>query len=203
MIMNILITVIILFLISYIIGSIPFGLIFTNLWGYGDIRKLGSGNIGATNALRTGNKILALLVLFFDSFKSFFIIIFFKYFELLNNHEIYLFILLSGTVIGHCFPVWLNFRGGKGIATLLGGLIGVNFSIGLLICLIWMIIIFITKKSSLASLLSISFLPISSFIFYGYLEFIISCFLLIIIFFRHKENLIRLAKGVEPKIFKK
>ena len=100
--MNIFTEILILFSISYVIGSIPFGLILTNLWGYGDIRKIGSGNIGATNALRTGNKILALLVLLLDAFKSLFLIIIFKYLELTNDNAIYLFILLSGSIIGHC-----------------------------------------------------------------------------------------------------
>ena len=109
--MNIFTEILILFSISYFIGSIPFGLILTNLWGYGDIRKIGSGNIGATNALRTGNKILALLVLLLDAFKSLFLIILFKYFELTNDNATYLFILLSGSIIGHCFPIWLKFKG--------------------------------------------------------------------------------------------
>ena len=130
--MNIFTEILILFSISYFIGSIPFGLILTSWWGYGDIRKIGSGNIGATNALRTGNKILALLVLLLDAFKSLFLIILFKYFELSNDNATYLFILLAGSIIGHCFPIWLKFKGGKGIATMLGGLIGISVSISLL-----------------------------------------------------------------------
>ena len=199
--MNIFTEILILLSISYFIGSIPFGLILTNLWGYGDIRKIGSGNIGATNALRTGNKILALLVLLLDAFKSLFLIILFKNLELTNDNANYLFVLLSGTIIGHCFPIWLKFKGGKGIATMLGGLIGISFSIGFFICLIWVIIASITRRSSLSSILSISFLPITSFIFFGHLEFLISCFLLVIICFKHKENIFRLVKGKEPKIF--
>ncbi len=199
--MNIFTEILILFSISYFTGSIPFGLILTNLWGYGDIRKIGSGNIGATNALRTGNKILALLVLLLDAFKSLFLIIIFKYFELSSDSTTYLFILLAGSIIGHCFPIWLKFKGGKGIATMLGGLIGINFSIGFFICLIWIIIASITRRSSLSSILSISFLPIISFIFYGHLEFLLSFFLLGIVYFRHKENIFRLVKGKEPKIF--
>ena len=173
--MNVFTEILILFSISYFIGSIPFGLILTNWWGYGDIRKIGSGNIGATNALRTGNKILALLVLLLDAFKSLFLIILFKYFELNNDNSTYLFIL--------------------------GGLIGINLSIGFLVCLIWVIIAFITRRSSLSSILSISFLPIISFIFYGHMEFLLSCFLLGIVCFRHRENIFRLVKGKEPKIF--
>ncbi len=199
--MNIFTEIIILFSISYFVGSIPFGLILTYLWGYGDIRKIGSGNIGATNALRTGNKILAFLVLLLDAFKSLFLIIIFKYFEFSNDSTTYLFILLAGSIIGHCFPIWLKFKGGKGIATMLGGLIGINFSIGFFVCLIWVIIASITRRSSLSSILSISFLPIVSFIFFGNLEFLLSCFLLGIVCFRHKENIYRLVKGEEPKIF--
>ena len=117
------------------------------------------------------------------------------------NFPEFVYIASLSIFIGHVFPIWLKFKGGKGIATMLGGLIGINFSIGFLVCLIWVIIAFITRRSSLSSILSISFLPIISFIFYGHMEFLLSCFLLGIICFRHKENIFRLVKGEEPKIF--
>ena len=153
---HIIIIALTLFFISYLIGSIPFGLILTHLWGYGDIRRVGSGNIGATNALRTGSKLLAFLVLFLDAFKSFFIIKVFKFFDYSKDLEILIFMILIGCIIGHCYPVWLKFKGGKGVATILGGLIGINLSIGILIGSIWLFAIFTFKKSSLSSLLSIS-----------------------------------------------
>ena len=200
---NIIIIAVTLFFISYLIGSIPFGLILTRLWGYGDIRKVGSGNIGATNALRTGSKLLAFLVLFLDAFKSFFIIKVFKFFDHSKNLEILIFIILIGCIIGHCYPIWLKFRGGKGVATVLGGLIGINLYIGILISSIWLFLIFTFKKSSLSSLLSISCLPIVIFIFYGFYELIFSILLFTIICFRHKDNIKRLLKSEEPNVFGK
>ena len=200
---NIMIIAITLFFMSYLIGSIPFGLILTNLWGYGDIRKVGSGNIGATNALRTGSKLLAFLVLFLDAFKSFFIIKVFRYFNHSENLEILIFIMLIGCIVGHCYPIWLKFKGGKGVATVIGGLIGINLYIGILICSIWLFIIFIFRKSSLSSLLSVSCLPIVTFIFYGFYELVFSILLLVIICFRHKDNIKRLLKSEEPNVFGK
>ena len=200
---HIIIIALTLFFISYLIGSIPFGLILTRLWGYGDIRKVGSGNIGATNALRTGSKLLAFLVLFLDAFKSFFIIKVFKFFNYSKDLEILIFIILIGSIIGHCYPVWLKFKGGKGVATILGGLIGINLSIGILIGSIWLFVIFTFKKSSLSSLLSISCLPIVIFIFYGFYELIFSILLFVIICFRHKGNIKRLIKSEEPNVFEK
>ena len=200
---HIIIIALTLFFISYLIGSIPFGLILTHLWGYGDIRRVGSGNIGATNALRTGSKLLAFLVLFLDAFKCFFIIKVFKFFDYSKDLEILIFIILIGCTIGHCYPIWLKFRGGKGVATVLGGLIGINLSIGILIGLVWLFAIVTFKKSSLSSLLSISCLPIVFFIFYGFYELIFSILLFVIICFRHKDNIKRILKSEEPNVFGK
>ncbi len=192
-----------LFLISYLVGSIPFGLILTNLWGYGDIRKVGSGNIGATNALRTGNKLLALLVLLLDSLKGYATIKIFIFSNYTKNLDTLVFLLLFGCVLGHCYPIWLKFRGGKGIATTLGCLIALNFSIGILICFCWLIVCLIFKKSSLASLLSISCLPFITFIYFGPYELIFSILLMTMIYLRHKDNIVRILKSEEPSVFSK
>ncbi|MAC61505.1 MAG: acyl-phosphate glycerol 3-phosphate acyltransferase [SAR116 cluster bacterium] len=191
------------FSISYLVGSIPFGLILSNLWGYGDIRKVGSGNIGATNALRTGNKLLAFLVLLLDSLKGYLIITIFTFSNYSENLDAFIFLILFGCVFGHCYPIWLKFRGGKGIATTLGCLIALNFSIGILICLCWLAVCLISKKSSLASLLSISCLPFITFIYYGIYELIFSIMLMLMIYLRHKDNLIRILKSEEPNVFGK
>ena len=194
---------IVFFSISYLVGSIPFGLILSYLWGYGDIRKVGSGNIGATNALRTGNKLLAILVLLLDSFKGYLTITIFTFSNYSENLDALIFLLLFGCVFGHCYPIWLKFRGGKGIATTLGCLIALNSSIGILICLCWLAVCLISKKSSLASLLSISCLPFITFIYYGIYELIFSTLLMAMIYLRHKDNFKRILKSEEPNVFGK
>ena len=198
--MNIFTEILILFSISYFIGSIPFGLILTNLWGYGDIRKIGSGNIGATNALRTGNKILALLVLLLDAFKSLFLIILFKYFELTNDNATYLFILLSGSIIGHCFPIWLKFKGGKGVAAYLGILFGLNFSYALVFILSWLTIIFVTKYVSLGSIVSSLIVLLLNVYLEGFNNSIMLFLFLLLIIYSHRTNIGRLKSGTENKI---
>ena len=200
---NIFILLTLCFLTSYFIGSIPFGLILTRVWGYGDIRNVGSGNIGATNVLRTGNRFLALIVLILDSFKGFVVINLLSLFIITNNIETILLIGVFGCVIGHCYPLWLNFKGGKGVATSLGAFIGFDFFIGFLICIIWLITAFFYRKSSLASLVSLSCSPFIVFIFYGYSETVLSLFIFLVICLKHKENIKRLTNGNEPKLFSK
>ena len=200
---QILILLILCFLISYSVGSIPFGLILTRVWGYGDIRDVGSGNIGATNVLRTGNRVLALIVLILDALKGFVVINLLYLFIITNNIEVILLIGVFGCVIGHCYPLWLKFKGGKGVATSLGAFIGFDFFIGFLICIIWLITTFFYRKSSLSSLISLSCSPFIVFIFYGYLESIFSLFIFLVICLKHRENIKRLTNGNEPKLFSK
>ena len=200
---QILILLILCFLISYSVGSIPFGLILTRVWGYGDIRDVGSGNIGATNVLRTGNRVLALIVLILDALKGFVVINLLYLFIITNNIEVILLIGVFGCVIGHCYPLWLKFKGGKGVATSLGAFIGFDFFIGFLICIIWLITTFFYRKSSLSSLISLSCSPFIVFIFYGYLESILSLFIFLVICLKHRENIKRLTNGNEPKLFSK
>ena len=187
--------------IPYLIGSIPFGLIFSKLNGYGDIRKIGSGNIGATNVLRTGNKKLALLVLICDGFKGYLSVIFVTIFLSNNYNEISLCIAIIFVIIGHCFPIWLKFKGGKGVATILGCLLALSLFLVTIILISWLIIALIFKKSSLSSLISIFCIPLLVLILFGINLSISFYIVFLIISFRHKENIIRLLNGSEPKIF--
>lgn len=201
-----------IFIICYLIGSIPFGLILTKLFDNNDLRNIGSGNIGATNVLRTGNKTLALLTLILDLSKSFIpLFIFFKlyphpiindFFNLIIVDKIFL-ILVFGYffVLGHCFPIWLKFKGGKGIATSLGVILSIDFFIGLCLLTIWILVFLIFKISSLSALISSTSFPILIFFKYEKVNLLyLSILLTIFVFFTHRTNIIRLLKKEEKKI---
>ena len=196
------------FTFGYFVGSIPFGLILAKAYGLGDIRKIGSGNIGATNVLRTGNKKIALMTLLLDGIKGAFAIFItreaFNY-EILTNliNDIIFFECVVGVaaVIGHCFPIWLKFKGGKGVATGFGIILCFDLLVGILSLITWLLIIKLFKVSSLSALVSYFFIPI--FIFLNSPEnniFISSILISCICFFKHKENIKRLFTGSEPKI---
>ena len=194
-------------LFGYHIGSIPFGLILTKLSGLGDIRNIGSGNIGATNVLRTGNKKLAFITLIMDAGKGAFAIylgvLLFNFLEISNfvSLELLKSMIAILSVIGHCFPIWLKFKGGKGVATGLGAILFLNLTIGIIALLIWIIITKLFKMSSLSALFTYFILPI--LIYYYDKEnyfFIASLLISIICWFQHRENIKRLLKGLEPKI---
>ena len=182
-------------ILSYFIGSIPFGLLITKLFKLGDIREIGSGNIGATNVLRTGNKLAAAITLFFDIFKGSLALITTKYF--FNDLMFLSFIFVY---LGHIFPIWLKFKGGKGVATFIGGLLIINFKISVLFLFTWLIIAKLFKISSLSALISFLIIFIYSTIFEGRDFIILMSFFLIINFFTHRQNILRLAKGEETKI---
>ena len=201
-----------IFIICYLIGSIPFGLILTKLFDNNDLRNIGSGNIGATNVLRTGNKTLALLTLILDLSKSFIpLFIFFKlyphpiindFFNLIIVDQIFL-ILVFGYffVLGHCFPIWLKFKGGKGIATSLGVILSIDFFISLCLLTIWILVFLIFKISSLSALISSTSFPILIFFKYEKVNLLyLSILLTIFVFFTHRANIIRLLKKEEKKI---
>ena len=201
-----------IFIICYLIGSIPFGLILTTLFDNNDLRNIGSGNIGATNVLRTGNKTLAFLTLILDLSKSFIpLFIFFKlyphpiindFFNLIIVDQIFL-ILVFGYffVLGHCFPIWLKFKGGKGIATSLGVILSIDFFIGLCLLTIWILVFLIFKISSLSALISSTCFPILIFFKYEKVNLLyLSILLTIFVFFTHRANIIRLLKKEEKKI---
>ena len=189
-----------LIIIFYLIGSLPFALILTKLSGFGDIRNIGSGNVGATNVLRTGNKYLAFIVLSLDIIKGFIpLIILQVYFEdlsLLNK-----IILGHFAILGHIFPVWLKFKGGKGVATYIGFLFSINPYIGLLFLILWMAVALSTKYSSLGSLTAILVAPIY-FIFINFNLYIgiFFIYLSLIIYLKHTENIKRLLNKTESKI---
>ena len=187
--------IIVVLFYSYFLGSIPFGLIITKIFLDQDIRDVGSGNIGTTNVLRTGKKSLAIATLIFDILKGYLsVIITLKYF----NDLIYFSALIC--FIGHIFPVWLKFKGGKGVATYLGIILALSFKFGIIFAATWLLISFIFKYSSLASM-------ISALIVFAYSIFLdnntLSIFLFItfiIILYTHRENIIRLKDSKETKI---
>ena len=189
-----------LIILFYLIGSLPFALILTKLSGFGDIRNIGSGNVGATNVLRTGNKLLAIVVLSLDILKGLIpyliINIYFNELSLLNK-----IFLCHFAVIGHIYPIWLKFKGGKGVATYIGFLFGLNPYIALSFLLVWLAVAHISKYSSLGSLVGIFVAP-SYFIFINF-NFNISIFfiyLTFVIVIKHKENIKRLINKTESKI---
>jgi glycerol-3-phosphate acyltransferase PlsY len=183
----------------YLIGSIPFALILTKLLGHGDIRNIGSGNVGATNVLRTGNKYLAFVVLFLDIFKGVLPFIILSYFYDTNIlHSIF---LCHFAILGHIFPIWLKFKGGKGVATYIGFLIGLNFLIGLYFLLTWITIAWISRYSSLSSLAATLVVPLYFFFVNpNYIVVIFLLYLFLIISVKHRENIKRLMSGSENKI---
>ena len=187
--------IIYVFVYSYLLGSIPFGLIITKIFLGKDIRKVGSGNIGTTNVLRTGKKSLAAATLLFDVLKGYFsILITYNYF----NDLIYLSALIC--FIGHIFPIWLKFKGGKGVATYLGVILGISLNLGIVFGVTWIVIALIFRYSSLSSILGSMSVWIYSISFANGIQSYFSFFLFVIIFFTHKENIIRLKNSKETKI---
>ena len=181
-------------LIAYLSGSIPFGLILTKIFGKVDIRKIGSGNIGATNVLRTGNKFLAFLTLLFDITKGYIpVILAIKFFPDFVN------LSALAAFIGHIFPVWLKFKGGKGVATYLGILFSLNIIFGLVFGICWLIIFFISKYSSLASLIGSLSIPVYILIMEDFENVFFYAIMFILIFFTHRENIKRLKNKEETK----
>jgi len=179
---------------SYLLGSVPFGLILTKIFLKKDIREIGSGNIGTTNVLRTGKKSLAVTTLLLDLLKGYFsIIITFAYFENLISYSALI------CFIGHIFPVWLKFKGGKGVATYLGVILALSYKFFLIFGISWLVLSFLFRYASLSSI-------ISSLIVFVYSYFLINNFSLIlfiffvIIIYTHRENIVRLKNSEESKI---
>ena len=179
--------------LSYLIGSIPFGFLLTKFFLKKDIRNIGSGNIGATNVLRTGNKSIGYTTLIFDIIKAVIPIIYLK----LNYTD---YILLGSLCIflGHVFPIWLKFKGGKGVATYVGILFSINLYIGLVFIGVWFVTFLISKYSSLSSLFASLSVPIYLFIFTNQ-SFIFFSIMFILIFYTHRENIKRLKNKEESK----
>ena len=180
--------------ISYALGSIPFGYLITKLFLKKDIRKIGSGNIGATNVLRTGNKTMGYLTLFLDISKAILPLIIIKIY--LSE---YLFIASLTIFLGHVFPIWLKFKGGKGVATYVGILFCINYILGFVFIISWFIIFLLSKYSSLSSLLASLIIPIYHFFLIGDKNHFFFIILFILIFYTHRENIKRLKNNTESK----
>jgi len=189
------IEIILIFSLSYLSGSIPFGLILTKFFLNKDLRKIGSKNIGATNVLRTGNKLIAGLTLIFDITKGIIpVLLTMEYF----TDSIYLSSL--GAFLGHIFPVWLKFKGGKGVATYLGIIFVLSLNLSFIFCISWITISIITKYSSLSSILSALIICIFSF-FNNNFELASYLFIsFIIILYTHRQNIVRIKNKSEDKI---
>ncbi|HEX6121432.1 MAG TPA: glycerol-3-phosphate 1-O-acyltransferase PlsY [Dongiaceae bacterium] len=184
--------------LGYLLGSIPFGLVLTRMAGLGDIRSIGSGNIGATNVLRTGHKGLALATLLLDGGKGAAAVL------IARAISEDLTIIAGGTaIIGHVLPVWLKFKGGKGVATALGTLIASNWMVGIGACLVWLIAAFLFRYSSLAALIAVTSAPFLALWLGTEPQVWLAVFAAFLVWNRHHENIRRLLKGEEPKIGKK
>jgi glycerol-3-phosphate acyltransferase PlsY len=185
---------------GYLLGSIPFGLLLTRMAGLGDIRKIGSGNIGATNVLRTGNKGLALATLLLDGGKGALAVLL----TLGVYHDVTLGAIAGACAfLGHLFPLWLKFKGGKGMATALGAWLALDWQVGVLACLTWLVVALIFRYSSLSALLAIALAPVYA-IWLGSPPLIwFGIFIAVLVWIRHHQNISRLLKGEEPKIGKK
>ena len=186
---------IIVALYSYLLGSIPFGLVLTKIFLKKDIRKLGSGNIGTTNVLRTGNKFLAIATLILDLLKGFISVYFtMLYFESLVSYAALI------CFIGHIFPIWLNFKGGKGVATYLGVILALSFNFFLVFGVSWITLSLLFRFASLASIVSSMIVLIFGYFFENYNYSLILFIFFIIILYTHKENIVRLKSSKENKI---
>ena len=181
-------------IISYLMGSIPFGLILTKIFLNKDIREIGSGNIGATNALRTGNKAIGYSTLILDILKAVAPVIYVKIF-----YQDFLYIASLCAFLGHVFPIWLKFKGGKGVATYVGILFAINFYFGIIFAISWFVTFFISKFSSLSSLVGAASIPIYLLILTQFDQVIFFTIMFVLIFFTHRENIKRLKNKEETK----
>ena len=186
--------ILIIGIISYLMGSIPFGLILTKLFLNKDIREIGSGNIGATNVLRSGNKIIGYITLIFDILKAVIPVIFVK-----TYYTDFLYLASLCAFLGHVFPVWLKFKGGKGVATYVGILFVINIYFGIIFALCWFVIFGITKFSSLSSLIASISIPVYLIITSNFDEIFFFIIMFVLIFFTHRENIKRLKNKEETK----
>ena len=184
----------IIIVLSYLIGSIPFGFLLTKVFLKKDIREIGSGNIGATNVLRTGNKLLGYGTLILDIFKAVIPVLIIKY-----QYPEFLFLSSLSIFLGHVFPIWLKFKGGKGVATYLGILFCINYILGFVFIISWFLIFLISKYSSLSSLIASLTIPIYHFFIIDNKNYYFFIILFILIFYTHRKNIKRLINNTESK----
>lgn len=183
---------------GYLMGSVPYGLLLTKLAGLGDIRAIGSGNIGATNVLRTGNKALAAITLLLDALKGFLAV-------LLVGLVLHYGMLVAGlaAVLGHLFPVWLGFKGGKGVATGLGVFFAIAWPLGVICCAIWLLAAVTLRYSSLSALITYIAAPLIALLLVGKLPAETVVIISALVYWKHRPNIQRLLRGEEPRIGKK
>jgi glycerol-3-phosphate acyltransferase PlsY len=181
--------------LGYLLGSIPFGLVLTRLAGKGDVRKIGSGNIGATNVLRTGSRWLAVLTLVLDCLKATVAIVLAQLlFGIVTGIA-----AAAGALVGHLYPLWLGFRGGKGVATFLGILIALLWPAALVYAAVWIVLLAMLRISSLAGMTAAVTAPVVAFALHSpYVPMLLGFALLVL--WKHRENILRLSKGAEPRI---
>ncbi|MEL6686872.1 MAG: glycerol-3-phosphate 1-O-acyltransferase PlsY [Pseudomonadota bacterium] len=186
-------------LLGYLLGSIPFGLLLTRATGGPDIREIGSGNIGATNVLRTGNKGIAALTLLLDAGKAAAAgwVAFFVF------GEPFQFVAAAAALFGHCYPVWLKFKGGKGVATFFGALLGLVWQLGLVAAGTWLLVAYLTRFSSAAALSAATFGCAMALMFFSWPVQAMVGFMTLLMFWRHRENIQRLRNRTESKIGQK
>lgn len=200
-------------IVGYLLGSIPFGLLITNAAGLGDVRKIGSGSIGATNVLRTGRRELAALTLLFDAAKGFVAVVLAR--TLLQSlyptdptTALYTtYVAAVAAFVGHCFPVWLGFKGGKGVATMIGVLLALAWPVALIFCVVWLLIAFTQRISSLSAITAAVTAPIFAYVAFlmnwapeGVIFAAVVALLSLLLIVRHRANIARLIAGTEPKI---
>jgi glycerol-3-phosphate acyltransferase PlsY len=199
--------------VGYLLGSIPFGLLITGAAGLGDVRQIGSGSIGATNVLRTGRRELAALTLLLDALKGFAAVMLARtvlqsLFPTDPMTALYAtYVAGIAAFIGHCFPVWLGFKGGKGVATMIGVLFGLAWPVGVIFCVVWLIIAFTQRISSLSAITAAFTAPLFAYVAFlmgwapeGVVFAFVVAFLSILLVVRHSANIGRLMAGTEPKI---
>ena len=181
-------------LISYLLGSIPFGFLLTKIFLNKDIRNIGSGNIGATNVLRTGNKFIGYMTLSLDVLKAVLPLLYIKAYQ-----QEFIYISSLCIFIGHLFPIWLKFKGGKGVATYVGILCCINFFLGIIFGITWLLVFFISKYSSLSSLMATMVVPIISYLILNLNNSYFFLIMFVLIVFTHRENIKRLLNKSESK----
>ena len=212
MLLDLIIPLTLIGLFAYLIGSVPYGLVLCKMAGYGDIRQMGSGGIGATNVLRNSNKGLALITLILDAGKGAFAVYIIREFLIieetmpefpLDPHYILMCWVGLMAILGHNFPIWLHFKGGKGVATTFGTIIILSPTVALACLGTWLCVAFITRYSSLSALVAFTLSPVWAY-FMGNIELSVTLIVLAILgFWQHRENIQRLRDGTESKIGKK
>lgn len=185
--------------IAYLMGSIPFGMVIVKIMGLGNLREIGSGNIGATNVLRTGNKLAAFLTVVFDSGKGAVAVLLAGYF--FGQTAVQIAGLFA--FLGHLYPIWLRFNGGKGVAVFLGILLAINFWVGLATCLTWLVTAIIIRISSASALVASLLAPVWLYLIDTRSGVLFVVIMTQLIWVKHKENIKRILKGTEPKIGKR